>query len=85
MPAAREIGARGNHASVRSRPVHTNAISRVSARNTFGAGGRCATGAERVQNQSPEGSIGLRLLILSAAVWRSQCRGRSHERGAWKN
>ena len=38
MPAAHEIGARESHATVRSRPVHTNAISRVSAWNASGPG-----------------------------------------------
>jgi hypothetical protein len=38
MPAAREIGARESHASDRFRPVHTNAISRVSAWNASGPG-----------------------------------------------
>ena len=36
--AAREIGARGSVTTVSSRPVHTNAISRVSAWNAFGPG-----------------------------------------------
>ncbi len=38
MPAAREIGARERHLAVRSRPVHTNAISRVAAWNASGPG-----------------------------------------------
>src|SRR5712692_1885503 len=51
-PAAREIGARESSASVRSGPMHTHAISRVAAKNAFGAGGRFATGAERVQTKA---------------------------------
>jgi len=38
MPAAREIGARESRATVRSRPLHTNAISRVLAWNASGPG-----------------------------------------------
>jgi hypothetical protein len=38
MPAAREIGAREGRATVRSRLVHTNAISRVLAWNPSGPG-----------------------------------------------
>jgi len=48
MPAAREIAARESRAIVSSRPVQTNAISRVLAWKAFGAGGRFATGAQRV-------------------------------------
>src|SRR6266705_1164958 len=38
LRAAREIGARESRAAVRSRPVHTNAISRVPWGNASGPG-----------------------------------------------
>ena len=38
MPAAREIGARESRSTVRSRLVHTHAISRAAAENASGPG-----------------------------------------------